>query len=87
MRPGGGLAGERWRERFGALLGTYYEAIIAQLETPGGFDDYTRLAESRRERVREMPIFENRLLFAETNVTPERREMRPDGTVFAAEVS
>lgn len=74
-------AGDDWPEQFGALLNRYYATLPAQVASREGFDDYIRLAESRRERVRAMPIFENRLLFPETNITPENLEMRPDGTV------
>jgi hypothetical protein len=49
------------------------------LRTQAGFDDYVRLAEARRDRVRTMPIFESPLLFA--HVPSRAREMRPDGTV------
>lgn len=73
--------GEAWREEFNRLLGGYYAAITERLKTQQGFDDYFRLAESRRERVRDLPIFENRLLFARTNIPRETRVMRPDGTV------
>jgi hypothetical protein len=66
---------------FNALLAGYYAAVAQRLETQGGFDDYFRLAESRRERVRGMPIFENELLFARTNIPPAVRAMRPDGSV------
>lgn len=75
-------AGEDWRESFSALLSAYYETLRPHATTQAGFEDYTRLAESRRARVREMPIFENPLLFAQTNLPASPRlEMRPDGTV------
>lgn len=76
--------GEAWREEFGRLLGEYFAAVTQRLGTQEGFDDYYRLAESRRERVRAMPIFENPLLFARTNLPPEQLVMRPDGTVESA---
>jgi hypothetical protein len=66
---------------FGRELQAYYAAVTARLRTQAGYDDYVRLAESRRERVRQMPIFESPLLFARTNVPPRAREMRADGTV------
>jgi hypothetical protein len=68
-------------DSFGAELRAYYAAVTARLQTQAGFDDYVRLAEARRDRVRLMPIFESPLLFARTNVPSRAREMRPDGTV------
>ena len=68
-------------DAFGADLRAYYAAVSARLATQAGFDDYVRLAEARRDRVRTMPIFESPLLFARTDVPSRAREMRPDGTV------
>jgi len=47
-----------------------------------GFDAYFQLAETRREQVRKMPIFENPLLFARTNVPTAPRSMQGDGSVI-----
>jgi hypothetical protein len=74
--------GEDFVGPFNALLSAYYAALINRLGTQQGFDDYFQLAESRRERVREMPIFENPLLFARTNISPVPRAMQPDGSVI-----
>ena len=74
-------AGEDFVEPFDALLNGYVEAVTARLATSAGFDDYVRLAESRRNRVRTMPIFESRMLFATTNIDDAERSMQPDGTV------
>ena len=75
-------AGDGWLDRYGARLQSYYEAIVGRLQTQDGADDFTRLAQSRRERVRKMPIFENPLLFATTNIAPPQElEMRADATV------
>jgi hypothetical protein len=68
-------------DAFGADLQAYYAAVTARLRTQAGFDDYVRLAEARRDRVRLMPIFESPLLFARTDVPKRAREMRADGTV------
>lgn len=77
-------SGDGWRDRFNGLLASYYAAVTARLATQEGFDDYVRLAEARRNRVRAMPIFENTLLFPETNIPPGERSARPDGTVVQA---
>jgi hypothetical protein len=74
-------AGDGWRAAFDALLGAYYAAVAAALTRQEGFDAYVRLAESRRDRVRRLPIFESPLLFARTNIPRGRRFMRADGTV------
>ena len=74
-------AGEAFEAPFDGLLSAYYDAVGERLKTQAGFDGYCRLAESRRERVRAMPIFENQLLFATTNIPPAARAMRPDGSV------
>jgi hypothetical protein len=75
--------GEDFAGPFNQLLNAYYGALTERLETQDGFDDYFRLAESRRNRVRAMPIFENQLLFARTNIAPtEQRAMKQDGSVI-----
>jgi hypothetical protein len=68
---------------FNDLLTAYYRAVTARVETQPGFDDYFRLAESRRQRgIAEMPIFrEFPLLFARANITPGPLAMRADGEV------
>ena len=65
----------------GERLRAYYAAVTQRLRTQAGYDDYVRLAESRRERVRQMPIFEGPLLFPSTDVPPGERQMRADGSV------
>jgi hypothetical protein len=73
--------GEDFRVEFNRLLNGYYAALTEGLKAQAGFDDYFRLAESRRQRVCAMPIFESPLLFAQTNIPPVQRVMRADGTV------
>jgi hypothetical protein len=73
--------GEDFVGPFDALLRDYVAAVAVRLKTSEGFDDYVRLAESRRNRVRKMPIFESPMLFATTNIINAERAMRPDGTV------
>ncbi|MDX6691392.1 MAG: hypothetical protein QOG15_2849 [Solirubrobacteraceae bacterium] len=77
-------AGEDWKSAFTPLLEDYYATLRPRAETQDGFDDYTRLAQSRRARLREMPIFENKLLLPESNLPAQQLEMRPDGTVREA---
>lgn len=74
--------GEEWPFAFGGLLQSYYGAIQQRLATADGFNNYVRLADSRRNRVREMPIgSESSLLLPETNIPAGNREMKPDATV------
>jgi len=75
-------AGEAWREAFNPLLESYYAAVTARLSDQEGFNDLFRLAEARRQRVRQMPIFESPLLFAQTNIPASERVMQSDGTVI-----
>jgi hypothetical protein len=77
-------AGDAWREEFGRLLGAYFRAVDGKLKTQEGFDAYYQLAESRRDQVRRLPIFESPLLFARTNIPSATRVMRRDGTVIEA---
>jgi hypothetical protein len=73
--------GESFEAAFNQELDRYYRAVTVRLATQAGYDDYVRLAESHRNRVRQMPIFESPLLFARTNIPPRARAMRADGTV------
>lgn len=74
--------GEAFVEPFNALLATYTNAVVARLQTQEGFDDYTRLAASRRERARRMPILkETMLVMPKTNIPDAERRMQPHGSV------
>jgi len=75
-------AGEEWRVQFGLLLADYYRAVGEGLRNQERFDDYFVLAESRRERVRGMPISENPLLFARSDAPLTTRAMAADGSVL-----
>lgn len=67
-------AGENgWRERANRDLGAYYEALTSQLSTQAGFDGFVKVAESRRDVMRGMPIFESRLLLPTTNIASGSR--------------
>jgi hypothetical protein len=73
-----------WRDAANQLLRPYYEAVSTQLEKSEGFEGYFKLAEARRNRVREMRIKESPLLFAQTNLSREDLSglvMSRDGTV------
>lgn len=73
--------GEDFQAAFDAELQDYYQAVTARLATQDGYDDVVRLAESRRARMRTMPVFETPLLFARSDVPPGDRTMRSDATV------
>jgi hypothetical protein len=76
--------GADFENEFNSILGSYYEAIAERLGEQAGFDDYFRLAESRRRQgIDELPIFgEFKLLFARTSIpTDTRLDMRSDGSV------
>jgi hypothetical protein len=73
--------GEQFENPLNERLRQYYAAIETKLTSQAGFDDFMRLANSRRNRVREMPIFENRLLLPESNIEPGERAMQPDASV------
>lgn len=75
--------GDAWRDAFDTLLSDYFDAVRARLADQDGFDAVFRLAESRRNRVRAMPIFESPLLFARTNIAPESLAMAPDASAAA----
>lgn len=84
--------GQNFEDGFNELLQDYYTAFAERLGTQEGFDDYMRLAESRRNVVRgtppdfddRMPIAESPLLFSRTNIPPRERIMLADGTVEEA---
>ncbi|MDQ4144911.1 MAG: hypothetical protein M3198_14460 [Actinomycetota bacterium] len=76
--------GEDFKDPFDDLLQAYYASFAQRLQTQEGFDNYMRLAESRRARVKDMPIAESPLLFAETNVPRGERRMKEDGTIEEA---
>ena len=68
----------------GKELEKYYQAINQRLKGQSGFDNFVRLAESHRNRVRKTPLFEFPLLFPVTNIPKGQvRTMRADATVAA----
>ncbi|HYP23175.1 MAG TPA: hypothetical protein VEV43_06355 [Actinomycetota bacterium] len=80
---------DRWNKAatlpgpLGDELEAYYDAIAKKLKTQAGFDDFVRLAESQRKRVRDQTrLVESLLLFPTTDVDDdERRAMKRDATV------
>jgi len=73
--------GEDFEDAFAAQLGAYHAAVQGRLDSPSDFDAVYALAESRRARVREMPIAEFPLLFSVSTITATPRAMRADGSV------
>lgn len=74
--------GEDFKAPFDALLSAYYDRIAERLATQAGYDDFFRLAESRRERVEgTMPIAESPLLFARARDSVGALRMLADGSV------
>jgi hypothetical protein len=76
--------GNGWKEAANEQLSAYYKAVTARLASPDGFKDVFRLAEARRNRVREMPINEVALLLAQTAIPAASiagLAMNPDGSV------
>lgn len=77
-------AGEDFEDRCNELLQNYYTAFAERFTTQEGFDSYMRLAESRRDVVKDMPIAESPMLFSRTNIPSQERIMLADGTVEEA---
>jgi hypothetical protein len=59
----------------------YLTAVQARLKTQAGVDDYTRLAESRRQRFAKSALHEFELLLPRTNIPMADRRMKTDGTI------
>jgi hypothetical protein len=64
-----------------ARIQTYLTAVQARLKTQTGVNDYTRLAESRRQRFAKLVLNEFELLLPHTNIPAAERRMNPDGTI------
>lgn len=75
-------AGDDWRRAFRPRLEAYFEAVRGALGTREGFEAIYRVAEARRQRMREdMAIVESKMLFSTSKVEEGRRAMREDATV------
>lgn len=71
-----------WKESFTRELDEYYSAIASQLGSQEGFNNFVRLAESRRNSVRDLPIgSEFRLLLPETDLDDAVLVMTESATV------
>lgn len=72
-----------WQSIFAARIEEYLTAVSTRIATADGFDDYVRLAESRRREFRAMRLNEFSLTLPVTNIAPEAPllTMQPDGTV------
>lgn len=61
---------------------SYFDAVRGRLATQAGFDDYTRLAQSRRERFAATPLREQfPFMLPRTNIPAASLHMNADGTV------
>jgi hypothetical protein len=80
-----GVPEDRWRAECTARIERYVAAVVARLATPAGFDDYVRLAESRRREYRRLPLNEFRLTLPTTSIPADAAllRMNEDGTVGA----
>ena len=73
--------GEAFVDAFSGELAGFYAQLDATLATADGFAAVYELAEWRRSRVKEMPIFESQLLFSTCNISPSPRRMTAAATV------
>ncbi|UUU36114.1 hypothetical protein JIX56_43300 [Streptomyces sp. CA-210063] len=72
-----------WRGVFARRVDVYLEKVAARLRTASGFDEFTRLAESRRRVFKEMRLNEFALTLPTTDIPADapRLRMHEDGTV------
>jgi len=64
-----------------ARVSSYLAAVRDRVATQTGFEDYTRLAQSRRDRFALSPLNEFPLLLPKTNLAPADLHMNADATV------
>ncbi|OUC96987.1 hypothetical protein [Streptomyces swartbergensis] len=74
---------DAWRTVFGQRVDAYLRGVTERIRTESGFDDYVRLAESRRRQFRHMKLNEFELTLPVTNIPPDAPllAMREDATV------
>ncbi|MBV9160558.1 MAG: hypothetical protein JO309_12525 [Pseudonocardiales bacterium] len=77
------LADSDWQNSFAARIEDYMTAVSTRIATAQGFDDYVRLAESRRREFKTMRLNEFSLTLPKTNIPLEAPllQMQPNGTV------
>lgn len=77
------LADSDWRKVFAARIQGYLGAVTARISTAEGFDDYVRLAESRRREFKRMRLNEFALTLPVTNIAPDAPllQMNHNGTI------
>lgn len=78
-----GLSDEEWSAAFSRRVEAYLKVVAERIQTQAGFDDYVRLAESRRRQFRSMKLHEFSLTTPHTNIPGNAPllAMREDGTV------
>jgi len=77
------LPEDGWADEFAGRIQGYLEAVGRRIGTPEGFDDYVRLAESRRREFAGLRLNEFSLTLPATTIPPDAPllEMAEDGTV------
>lgn len=79
--------GDDWKPAFEQRVEAYFASIQQKLQTQSGYDDYVRLAESRRREFRRRPLAEFDFTLPVTNIPNDAPslQMFEDGSVGAAE--
>jgi hypothetical protein len=77
------LTDDQLKARAAKELTDYLASVRQRLGTSDGFDDYTRLAQSRRDRFAQSNLDESelKLLLPKTDILPADLRMDADGTV------
>ncbi len=75
--------GDAWKQAFESRIEAYFQAIQQRLRTQQGYDEYVRLAESRRREFRRRPLSEFDLTIPFTNIPADAPllQMFEDGRV------
>ncbi len=77
------LGPSEWQPAFAKRIQDFIAAVASRASTAQGFDDYTRLAESRRREFRQARLFEFALTLPTTNIPADAPllQMNANGTV------
>ena len=77
------LPESEWQNVFASRIESYLAAVSVHINSPAGFDDYVRLAESRRREFKRMRLNEFSLTLPVTNIplSAPFLQMQPDGTI------